>query len=77
MIVLHKKQVLITLGIVAVSLITTSMLRNENNSNLTALQSEKSGEFLHSTVQTVALPVSNKTIVIDAGHGVPDERCSK
>ena len=25
------------------------------------------------TVETVALPVSNKTIVIDAGHGVPDE----
>lgn len=25
------------------------------------------------TVQTVALPVSNKVIVIDAGHGVPDE----
>ena len=26
------------------------------------------------TVETVALPVSNKVIVIDAGHGVPDER---
>ena len=26
-------------------------------------------------VPTVALPVSKKTIVIDAGHGVPDERC--
>lgn len=26
------------------------------------------------TVQTVSLPVSNKVIVIDAGHGVPDER---
>lgn len=25
------------------------------------------------TIETVALPVSNKTIVIDAGHGVPDE----
>ncbi len=25
------------------------------------------------TVQTVALPVDNKVIVIDAGHGVPDE----
>lgn len=24
-------------------------------------------------IETVALPVSNKTIVIDAGHGVPDE----
>ena len=25
------------------------------------------------TVQTVTLPVTNKVIVIDAGHGVPDE----
>lgn len=25
------------------------------------------------TVETVALPVTNKVIVIDAGHGVPDE----
>ena len=25
------------------------------------------------TVETVALPVSNKVIVIDAGHGEPDE----
>ena len=26
-------------------------------------------------VPTVSLPVSGKTIVIDAGHGKPDERC--
>lgn len=26
------------------------------------------------TVQTVSLPVSEKTIVLDAGHGQPDER---
>lgn len=25
------------------------------------------------TVPTVSLPVSGKTIVVDAGHGVPDE----
>lgn len=28
-------------------------------------------------VPTVATPVSGKTIVVDAGHGVPDERCTK
>ena len=28
---------------------------------------------INETVETVALPVSNKTIVIDAGHGKPDE----
>ena len=25
------------------------------------------------TIETVALPVDNKVIVIDAGHGIPDE----
>lgn len=25
------------------------------------------------TVETVALPVTNKVIVVDAGHGIPDE----
>lgn len=29
------------------------------------------------TVETVSLPVSNKVIVIDAGHGIPDERGTK
>lgn len=29
------------------------------------------------TVETVNLPVSNKVIVLDAGHGVPDERSTK
>ena len=27
------------------------------------------------TVETVALPVEDKVIIIDAGHGFPDERC--
>ena len=26
------------------------------------------------SIETVSLPVSNKTIVLDAGHGIPDER---
>lgn len=29
--------------------------------------------FTDKTVQTVALPASQKVIVLDAGHGVPDE----
>ncbi len=27
-------------------------------------------------IEVVALPVSNKVVVIDAGHGFPDERVS-
>lgn len=30
-----------------------------------------------SSIPTTATPVSGKTIVIDAGHGVPDERSTK
>ena len=29
------------------------------------------------TVSTVALPVENKVIILDSGHGYPDERCIK
>lgn len=29
------------------------------------------------TIEATALPVSNKVIVLDAGHGFPDERCRK
>lgn len=28
---------------------------------------------LNKTIETVSLPVTNKVIVIDAGHGIPDE----
>ena len=29
------------------------------------------------TVQTVATPVSNKVVIVDAGYGTPDERSRK
>ncbi len=31
---------------------------------------EKNKEYM----DTVSLPVSNKVVVVDAGHGIPDER---
>ena len=35
-------------------------------------------QFFHlKSVETVALPVSNKVVILDAGHGFPDERCPK
>ncbi len=57
MIILNKKRILLITSIVAISIFVFT------------IQIAKTQE----TVQTVALPVSNKTIVIDAGHGVPDE----
>lgn len=29
------------------------------------------------TIETVALPVENRVIILDAGHGLPDSRSSK
>lgn len=62
MIVLHKKR-LIQIG----SLLCLSL----------TLISLKSAFTKPKTVATVNLPASNKIIVLDAGHGVPDERSTK
>ena len=60
MIVLNKKRIILVVTSVFVSLIIF-MLSTGSNSN------EK--EY----IETVSLPVSGKTIILDAGHGVPDE----
>lgn len=57
MIVLNKKRLLAIISMVCVSIFAFSFH---------IAKEEK-------TVETVTLPVTNKTIVIDAGHGVPDE----
>lgn len=59
MIVIKKKNLIITLCTIFVMLFAFSFKIAEKEE----------------IVETVALPVSKKTIVIDAGHGVPDERC--
>lgn len=67
MIILSKKKILYTIGIVSM-FIFTYMITAYNVSN-----SNKNDEFDIKTVQTVALPVDKKVIIIDAGHGKPDE----
>ena len=57
MIILSKKRILVISTCVFASIFAF------------VLQTSK----LENTVQTVALPVSSKIIVIDAGHGKPDE----
>ena len=59
MVILNRKRLIIITMFVFVSVFTFMIANKDNKSN---------------TIQTVSLPVSNKTIVIDAGHGVPDER---
>ena len=64
MIILTRKKILYTLGIVSMFIFAYVITGYNITNNL----KEKV-----ETVQTVALPVKNKVIVIDAGHGVPDE----
>lgn len=57
MIVLNRKRLIAILSMVCISVLAFSF----------QIAKEEP------TVETVSLPVSNKVIVIDAGHGVPDE----
>lgn len=59
MLVLSRKR--ISLIVITLSLsIFVFMLSTSENKNF-------------KTVETVSLPVSGKTVIIDAGHGTPDE----
>lgn len=62
MIILHKKRLILIARMLWLSLTVFSL---------------KSAFVTPKTVETVNLPVSNKVIVLDAGHGVPDERRRK
>lgn len=57
MIILKRKRLLFIVAMVFVSVVTYTIASSRNNN----------------VVQTVSLPVTNKVIVLDAGHGVPDE----
>ena len=57
MIILSKKRLIIISGILMLAIFVFSFQIASFNN----------------TVQTVSLPVSNKVIVLDAGHGKPDE----
>ncbi len=62
MIVLRKKRILLVLMCVVVSIGFINITGNLKN---------------EITLPTVSLPVSNKVIVLDAGHGSPDRRGTK
>lgn len=61
MIILNRKRILLITSILVISIFVFTIQTAQVNE----------------TVETVALPISNKVIVIDAGHGVPDERSTK
>jgi N-acetylmuramoyl-L-alanine amidase len=55
---LKKQRLIVTLNLIILSLFACMYSMVSQQNN---------------TVLTVALPVSNKVIVLDAGHGLPDE----
>lgn len=57
MIVLSKKRIMIIASTIMVAFFAFAVQNKEKNNS----------------VQTVTLPVTNKVVVLDAGHGVPDE----
>lgn len=60
MIVISKKRILAVIGCVFVCIFV-----------ITCIDGKRLNE---PSLPTVSLPVTNKVIVLDAGHGVPDER---
>ena len=63
MIVLSKKRITLILTCVLVGIFTFMLQGIDLN--------------VKETAPTVTLPISGKTIIVDAGHGVPDERSRK
>lgn len=63
MLIINQKRIKIILILILISLFTfsCSTVKNQNN-NLTT-----------NTIETTATPVSGKTVILDAGHGTPDE----
>lgn len=65
MLVLSKKRIMIMICMLCVSLYAFSFKIANNVGGM---------ENIGKTAQTVATPVSNKVVIVDAGHGTPDER---
>lgn len=69
MIVISKKRIKIVIMCLLISIFAFSfkIADTPNNKN----------EVGNNTMQTTSTPISGKTIVLDAGHGIPDERSTK
>ncbi len=63
MLIISQKRIKIILGFLLISLFafSCSVVKNQNNN------------IKNETVETTATPVSGKTVILDAGHGTPDE----
>lgn len=61
MIILNKKRIMFIISCLVVSIFTFNIYYDRPSKS----------------IEVVALPVSNKVVVLDAGHGTPDERGRK
>lgn len=59
------KRILNRLSIIVVVIVGSIMYAN----------TQKENRNIGEAVQVTSLPISGKVIVLDAGHGTPDERC--
>ena len=62
MIIINKKRISIIFIMLAISVLSYGIVYNKDKRD---------------TITTSSLPVTNKVIVLAAGHGKPDERCTK
>lgn len=72
MIVINKKRIQIIVSCLLIGIFAFSFQIANKKGLVKNINDER-----QNTVPTTATPVSGKTIVVDAGHGVPDERCTK
>lgn len=68
MLVINQKRIKIMLSCMLIGLFVFSLQVANKNPQTNNVKE---------TLQTTSTPVSGKTVVLDAGHGVPDERCTK
>ena len=69
MVVISKKRIEIILSCLIIGLFVFSVqISNQKNT-----KEDRIGFEQKSSIETTSTPVSGKTIVLDAGHGVPDE----
>ena len=68
---INQKRITIIISAVCISLFAFSFQMAQEKQTKENINNKKI------TVVTTATPVSGKTVILDAGHGTPDERCRK
>lgn len=71
MIVINKKRIQVIISCVLIAVFAFSL--KIANTNHERTENNNSEQQLQNAITTTATPVSGKTVVIDAGHGIPDE----